>query len=260
MTEHYDKLSAFLDGELGPEDVQAVTAWLESDPEAQAALDAIIEADAEAREVFDAQLDDPVPLALARQINQAVLVDDTPVAANQPRRPIWSSVAAGVALLVMGGAGGYLANDQLSPDPVPAGWIAQVADYHGVYASQNRHLVEVAADEADHIQTWLGNTVGASFTIPDLSGFGLTFEGGRLLVAGGKPVAQLMYRLEDGTVVALCLQRSDKDPNLPPNLNQQTINGFDFLSWSANGADYVVIGPAGKSDLEDIAMTAAVEV
>ncbi|MBU2484956.1 MAG: anti-sigma factor, partial [Alphaproteobacteria bacterium] len=102
---------------------------------------------------------------------------------------------------------------------------------------------------------------GVAFSIPDLTGFGLTFEGGRLLVANGKPVAQLMYRQADGTVIALCLLSSPNgDQASPPAFKQQTIKGFDFVSWKGNGAAYVVVGPGGQSGLADIAAQAAREI
>ena len=42
-----------------------------------------------------------------------------------------------------------------------------------------------------------------------------------------------------------------------PTFAMQTLNGFDFVSWRANGAAYVVIGPEGKPDLDVIAAQAA---
>lgn len=259
MTDLSEKLSAYIDGELTDQDAAELEAILVRDPEVQAELDALIAADSFAQEKFEAELDAPVPFALAQQIKAAEL---EPLPANQStaiRRPIWASIAAGLAIFFVGGIGGYALNDRVQPEQAPA-WLTQIADYHGVYEAQNRHLVEVGADEADHIETWLGNTVGAQFSIPDLTSHGLTFEGGRLVVAAGKPVAQLMYRTADGTVVALCLQKSDKDPKVPPTFNERSINGFDFVSWSSDGADYVVIGPQDTSELIDIAETAALEV
>lgn len=254
MTDLSEKLSAYLDGELGAVDTAAIEAQLETDPEARIALDDLIQADALAQEEFEKMLDEPVPFALAQQIKNTPL--EPKVA---PARPIWGTLAASLVVFVLGGASGFLLRGESAPVQT-AGWLADIADYHEVYASQGRHLVEVGADESDHIQTWLGNTVGAQFTIPDLTAYGLTFEGGRLLVANAKPVAQLMYRLEDGTVVALCLQQSSR-PN-PETLffKEQTINGFDFVSWTANGADYVVIGPGGQPQLDEIAATAALEI
>ena len=256
MTSFSEKLSAYLDGELDPAEAATVEARLETDAAAQAELNELMRADAFAQEEFEAQLNDPVPFALAQQIKTTTLPEQP---AAPPPRSIWGTMAASLLVFMLGGAGGYLLNDQTTPVQT-AGWLADVADYHAVYASQGRHLVEVGADEADHIETWLGNTTGVSFSIPDLSSFGLTFQGGRLLVANAKPVAQLMYRLPDGSVVALCLQRSSQPTDGPPAFNEQTINEFDFVSWSANGADYVVIGPVGQPELSAIAERAALDV
>lgn len=261
MTDLSIKLSAYLDGELDAADALAIEALLESDPAAQAELDALMAADAMARDQFDALLSEPVPLALAQKIKSSPM--GMPTARPAPRR-ISGAIAAGLALFILGGAGGYLLKDQIAPTGTVVaskGWLNDIADYHAVYAGQQRHLVEVGADESDHIQQWLGTTVGVSFSIPDLSQFGLSFEGGRLLVAKGKPVAQLMYRQADGTVIALCLQSSaNGGAASAPEFRQQTIKGFDLVSWRADGAAYVVIGPGGQPDLTGIAALAASEV
>ena len=255
MTDLSLKLSAYLDGELDPSAAADIEAQLASDPGAQAILDELMQADLLAQEAFEEQLKEPVAFTLAQQIKA------TPMPTQAaPARPIWGALAASLVVFVLGGVGGYAFKAQTTPVVQTAGWLADIADYHAVYASQGRHLVEVGADEADHIETWLGNTVGASFSIPDLSDFDLTFEGGRLLVANGKPVAQLMYRDAAGTVVALCLQRSNGTGDGAPIFKAQTINGFDFVSWSADGADYVVIGPNGQPDLNDIAGSAAMSI
>jgi anti-sigma factor RsiW len=261
MTEFSQQLSAYLDGELDAATAAEVEARLASDTTAQAELDALIQADGVAQVDFAAQLDDPVPFALAQTIQNTPLPErPANIPAAPTSRPIRGTLAASLLVFVIGGAGGYLVKDQLPPPVQTAGWLADIADYHAVYAAENRHLVEVGAEESEHIETWLANVVGTSFHIPDLSEFGLTFEGGRLLVANGKPVAQLMYLLPDGTVVALCLQDSNRDVQGAPAFREQTINGFDFVSWSADGADYVVIGPDGFPDLAAIAAAASVDI
>ncbi|WP_208352391.1 anti-sigma factor family protein [Pseudaestuariivita rosea] len=259
MTDLSQKLSAYLDGELGPAEAEALEAQLASDPAVQAELDALIGADAMAQEQFEDQLNDPVPFELAQMI-KATPLQEKPASSNMNTRPIWGALAASLIMFALGSAGGYWFKGQTEQPVQVASWLQDIADYHAVYASQGRHLVEVGADESDHIETWLGNTVGASFMIPDLAEFGLTFQGGRLLVANGKPVAQLMYRQADGTVIALCLQRSSSDAEGTLAFRERTINGFDFVSWTANGADYVVIGPEGQPELGAIAEQAAVEI
>ncbi|WP_020590601.1 anti-sigma factor family protein [Kiloniella laminariae] len=269
MTDLSIRLSAYLDGELDAVEALAIEALLDSDPEARAELDALMAANTIAQEEFSALLKAPIPLALAQKIKSAPIDD---IAVELPARtsslPRWGMIAASLALFVLGGTSGYFLKDQRTSFNTGsnivvanAGWLAQIADYHAVYSGQKRHLVEVAATESDHLQKWLGTTVGASFSIPDLTKFGLTFEGGRLLVANGKPVGQLMYRQADGTVIALCLQKGTTDSKTSNSgFKEQTIKGFDFVSWNANGANYVVIGPGGLPNLSDIAAFAATEI
>ena len=252
MADFSEKLSAYLDGELSAEEAAAIEARLEIDPDAQLALDTMMEADALARDVFDEALAEPVPIALAQLVKATTM----PPAVAPRSRPVWMSLAAGLVLLGLGGFGGYTLKGQTAPVQA-AGWIADVADYHAIYASQSRHLVEVTASESAHIEDWLGRTVGAEFAIPDLRELDLTFEGARLLVANAKPVAQLMYRQSDGTVIALCLLANEAATETEPTFAMQTLNGFDFVSWRANGAAYVVIGPEGEPDLDAIAAQAA---
>ena len=73
MTDFSAKLSAYLDGELDAAAAREVEARLATDPAAQAELDALVAADALAQESFDAELDAPVPFALAQQIKSTVM-------------------------------------------------------------------------------------------------------------------------------------------------------------------------------------------
>ncbi|MEM9709150.1 MAG: anti-sigma factor [Pseudomonadota bacterium] len=258
MSGYEEKLSAFLDGELPEAEARNIEAALARDPSLQAELDALIAADAAVGQVFEDMLAEPVPVDLARAIRDAPLGE----AANRSEAPRFglsrlASVLA-LAMLGLGAAGGYLAGVSNAPEiAAPAGWLADIADYHAVYAGQTRHLVEVGADEADHIETWLTATVGAPVNIPDLSGNGLTFQGGRLLVAAGKPVAQLMFTDVDGDVVALCLIRSETPQS---GFETRAIGAFDMVTWGGEDANFVMVGDRGREDLSEIARRAATEV
>ncbi|AFO93529.1 anti-sigma factor (plasmid) [Phaeobacter inhibens] len=275
MMDLSEKLSAYLDGELSAEAAAEIEALLAQDAAAQAEFDALLEADALAQSGFEAVLRDPVPLSLAQSIRAAPMprpqepvpgagADDTegPLAPGwRYALPLRSGLAAGLAVFVLGGIGGYWLKDIAAPavmtttQEAAAGWLSDIADYHAIYARETRHLVEVPATEADHLRSWLTKTVEVTFAIPDLSAFGLTFEGGRLLVANGAPVGQLMYRGADGTVIALCLQ----DGAMPQEdgFAARTLRGFDFISWNGEGGKFVLIGPEGQPGLADIARAAA---
>ncbi len=256
-----DQLSAYLDGELPEAEAAALETALETDTALQAELDALMAADAAAGAAFAEMLADQVPAALAAAIRNA---PESQPAANLPGAPrglpAWAAAAACAAFLAIGATGGYLAGTGKGAGTevaaLPA-WLVDIADYHAVYAGQTRHLVEVPASEADHIATWLTASVGAEVRIPDLADQGLTFQGGRLLVAAGKPVAQLLYTDAAGEVVALCQIRSDKPAD---GFRTADVKGFGLVSWGGGDANFVVVGPEGYQGLETIAETAAQRV
>lgn len=257
MTLDKEKLSGFLDGELSAEETREIEKALETDTNLQAELELLMASDGEAKKQYNDQLSEPVPFALAAAIQNAPLA--TPSAAPQKKKYFGSFVAAAAALaLIVGGTGGYFigagTNAQVT---VAGGWLSDIADYHAVYSAQGRHLVEVAADEPDHIEQWLTASVGVDVQIPDLKEYGLTFRGARLLVAAGKPVAQLTFTDASGKVVALCLIASDKALD---GFNTRTLGGFDMVSWSGNNTNFVVVGDEGQKDLVEIANTAAREI
>lgn len=188
--------------------------------------------------------------------------------ARPARRSVLTRMAASIALLVAGGGGGYLARDYLPYDPpfelpfdkrppVKPGWLDQVAQYHSVYAKESRHLVEVGADEIEHIKAWLGKRLGRETLVADLSGEGMVFQGARLLVINGAPVAQLMYLPPDGRPLGFCIIKSPKDD--APFKAQQKAD-LNLVSWRRGGYGFVVIGWTPPDALLAVAETAAAQM
>ncbi|MGL4234978.1 anti-sigma factor family protein [Tabrizicola sp.] len=256
-----DRISAYLDGALPEAEQRELEALVASDPALAAEFEALSRVDAALATGFADMLASPVPLHLARAIEAA------PVEASRPEprtgNVTWfRSLAASVALLAVGAAGGAVLTRSLAPVEVAQaapGWLDHVAEYHAVYAAQGRHLVEVPASEREHLETWLSEQTGVPFKTPDLSASGLTFEGGRLLVANGKPVAQLMYRDAAGQVVAVCFMAGGDAALAEGELAfaDRRVGAFDLVSWKDREASYVVIGPAERPDLRQIAEATA---
>lgn len=246
------QLSALLDNELPQDQAEALRLRMRHDPAVQAEYDRLAQANELAMAEFGAMLAQPMPLALARAIEQAPLANPAQQPANitRPPRP-WLAWAAAIALAVLTASGGYFAGRQQAEQQIAsADWVTEVAGYHKVYAAQARHLVEVPASDSEHLVSWLSKETGVPFTVPDLSAQGLTFEGGRLLVAAGKPVGQLMYRDASGAVIALCFIASDK-PAMDPTARD--LEGYDVLVWGKPGARFIVIGPKGDARLPEVA-------
>jgi anti-sigma factor RsiW len=260
-----DRLSAYLDGALSDTEAAEIAALAAGDQAVAEELAALRQADAAIAAAFAAMLETPVPAALALAIGTAPA--DAPVAANLPHRPRWGiGAAAAVALLMIGAGTGSVLTRALWAPPLRVAaapdWLDQVAEYHRVYASQTRHLVEVPATDAGHLQTWLAATTGVRFKVPDLTGHGLTFQGARLLVAAGKPVGQLMYTNAKGEVVALCFVAGSEPSSggAPTAFTDRNFGDIDMVVWTDRDASYVVVGPATGIALDDIARDAAVSL
>ncbi|MGI9508801.1 MAG: hypothetical protein ACR2QJ_05575 [Geminicoccaceae bacterium] len=129
-------------------------------------------------------------------------------------------------------------------------WLGQIAQYHRVYASTaRRHLVEVGADELDHIQTWLTRMLGREIIAPDLTGYGVTFAGARLLAINDKPVAQLVYLDADNQPLALCIIPSTGAAKSPT----QSANGaLNLVDWRDGDYGYAVVGWSDPSLLNSL--------
>lgn len=246
MTPDDDLLSAYLDGELPDLQMRALERRLADDPALQRRLDALRAADAQVAQTMDRVLSEPVPLSLVRALSPPRPARG-PLARAALAGALAGALAAGVALVAV-----------LPPaTPLPAAprpWTDEVVAYHRIYAQEGRHLVEVGAEEADHIRAWLGDRIGRAFGIPDLTAYGLTFRGARLLVAAGAPVAQLVYTLDDGSVFALCLTPRAGQPDVAPGLSR--LEEFDAVTWRAAGTAVILLGPADRLDLMAVSQSA----
>lgn len=263
------RLSAYLDGQLPEAEMHEIDTILAKDEEARTVFEKLKLGSEFGARAFDKLLQEPVPLELVRGIRKAGAAEDAPsgpaalaATAAPPRRKkaAWpKTLAASLALFAAGGALGYVVaerQDAATPFRISAArtWLDDIADYHRIYARQTRHLVEVPAGDDAHIVEWLTASTGVAFRLPDLSGQNLAFSGARLIVAGGKPTAQLVYRNAEGEVFAICF-RQDEAVAERTRLAETIRNDIGLVSWRKGNAAYVVVGPSADPDLDHLAET-----
>lgn len=185
-------LSAWIDGELPPEQRAQVEAWLREHPDDAARVRAW-SADARSlRSALDPVLDEAAPTALTQTVWRkapAVLPDLA-----------WGRWAAALALFVLGGAVGaglmwrVQGTSATTAAVAPAGgWVQRAAVAHSVYVPEVRHPVEVRAQE-EHLSRWLTRRLDVPVKLFDLREQGFELVGGRLLPDASGPSAQLMYQ------------------------------------------------------------------
>jgi anti-sigma factor RsiW len=197
-------LSAWLDGELTPEQRTEVEAWLHEHPEDAARVRAW-GADARAlRAALDGVLDEPVPPALTAAVSRRSPAVPGRFAAA--RSPAWWRAAAGLAIFLLGGAVGaammwrvqraqlsaIVATTPATASALGGAWVQRAAVAHSVYVPEVRHPVEVRAQE-EHLSRWLTRRCNVPVKLFDLREQGFELVGGRLLPDASGPSAQLMY-------------------------------------------------------------------
>lgn len=222
-------LHAYVDDRLDVQRKRAVEAHLAADPDARAKVDAWREQNRLLGTLYDPALDEPVPSRLAEVIAEA---------RGRSARPArwWQAVAA-VVLLAVGAAGGWFGAHWFEPPPTrrEVALTREAVLAHRVFVVEKRHPVEVAANERDHLVTWLSRRMGAKVSAPDLSAIGWNLVGGRLLSAIDGPACQLMYEDRAGRRITVYMTRN-------PN-NRET--AFLFRSEGPVRSFYWLDGPLG---------------
>src|SRR5690349_11762150 len=226
MNERLDDatLAAYVDGELDPDQLREIEQAIARDPEARIKVRKMREISALLRSACSEARFQNVPDAL--------------IQVAQPRRRKrvnpWVSRALAASVPFAGFIGGdYVVHTQWTHETGDmerhSDLLDEIAAYHLVYARETEHLVEVPASRQAHIESWLGARLNRRLSVPDLTSFGMKFEGARMLVIGGYPVAQLIYSREHGEPVAVCVTFGEQK-SAPLEIAQY--HGINVASWN----------------------------
>ncbi|WP_028996931.1 anti-sigma factor family protein [Azohydromonas australica] len=239
-------LSAWLDDELDPAQRTQVEQWLREHPQdAERVRQWGADRDA-LRARFDLVLSEPVPASMQRLLRPRPL----------SQRP-WARAAA-VLLLVGGGAvlgaGAMWRWQDLLPEPLaqsPRQWVHRAAVAHAVYAPEQRHPVEVGANE-EHLVRWLTKRTALPVKLFDLQPQGFTLVGGRLLPDAEGPSAQLMYEDSEKHRVTVYLRKPEA--GTPAAFRFERQDGLNLFYWVESGCGYALVGDLPRDQLLALAM------
>ncbi len=230
-----EELQAYADRQLASARAQQVEAWLERNPEAAAAVQAYRAQGVLLHRAFDSVLDEPLPDRLLRRRRVA---------------PLLPGLAAGIALLVVGAALGWLAREAREPT-MPAGWLRHAAVAHAVFVPEVRHPVEVRAAEEAHLVGWLSKRLGHSIRAPKLSAHGFELLGGRLLPDSPRPGAQFMSQHAAGRRLTLYLSTDVTNRDSAFRYLQE--GGVHVFYWIDREVGYALSGELRKDEMLKIA-------
>jgi anti-sigma factor RsiW len=273
-------LVAYLDGELGTAERREVEGWLDIDPVARERLAALAESASLARLAFNEIMHAPIPdrlIAAARgeasgPEARAKVVSFRALPGS--RRAVtasrwWTGVAAAAALfgILLGGGIAYLGIARFEPGALGGRqavaeaaaannvWLDNAAGYYKLFVSAGGDgaLIDVPAtgDPREALQK-ISQSLPQEVRLPDLKPWGLTFHGVRVVVADGRPAAQLVYTTDNKAIGPLTLIiGSSKEPDLPATLTRR--QDVNLLYWRHQGRAYALVGQADTGYLWGIA-------
>jgi anti-sigma factor RsiW len=235
-------LHAYVDGQLDAARRAEVDAYLAAHPEAAGLVKDLRAQIHLLHASVDVVMNEPIPLRLTNAL--------------QPR-PWQGSLAAGIALLACGLTAGWFAHAQLAPPAAaPIVFAKEALVAHALYVAEQRHPVEVPAEQEAHLVAWLSKRLDAPIRAPILQQQGFTLLGGRLLPGDDGPLAQLMYQSANGERLTLTVRRAAKpQPDIGFRLMEQ--GSTSVFYWIDRDYGYALSGGIDRSRL--LAVARAVE-
>jgi anti-sigma factor RsiW len=235
-----DDLHAFVDGALADDRRKEVEAYLERNPEIAeryarfgAQRDAL-------REALAPIAAEPVPLNL----NLGHMV----ASRRRSSRSGWRMAAAACLFLLVGGGSGWMLRGMESDHPIGINALAQEASYaYAVFGPDGGRPVEIAATDSDALVRWVEQRLLRPISLPDLSGAGYRFMGGRVVATQNGPAGLLMYDDAKGTRIAIMMQPMMRhDQNAPMAEHREgDVVGY---AWADNGMGYSLVGGLDTAD------------
>lgn len=242
-----EMLHAYADGQLSADERAAVEAWLIDHPE-QADEVANWQRQNEALNALFAPIaKEPIPARLGPQL----------IAARRSPAPTsWSQLAAAaMVVLALGGAIGWFGRQYSQPaESQSAALIDNAVVAHALYVKEKRHAVEVAADEEEHLVSWLSNRLTTPIEAPDMTTEGFSLVGGRLLPEGlyteAGPAAQLMYENSAAERLTVYITAATDGAEA---FEFTSRDGYEAFYWANDQITCTVVGDLPETEMQTVA-------
>lgn len=238
-----------LDGELPAERLNDFGAWLEANPDMKIKA-ARFDAD---RQRLQSALGPVAYEAVPGKLTEAILGNGSDLLGMSS----WWRGAIAAGLIVAAAAGGYAVGVTGGPagiarasDPVAERAVAA----HRIYSAEKLHVVEVGADQKDHLIGWLSKRVGTTLQVPDLAPEGFSLVGGRLLPSGEKVAAQFMYQDYSGNRISLYVTQTAGSDETGFRLFENA--DARAFYWLDGGFGYAIAGAVPEATMEAVARAA----
>lgn len=127
--------------------------------------------------------------------------------------------------------------------------LSELIDLH-VATTASANPVDVVSSDRHTVKPWFQGKLPFAFNLPDLQGTQFTLVGGRLVFFHQTPAAELVFQLRKHEISAFILEEGPRAGGLPGAVSDLSRRGFRVETWSEGGIRYVLVGDAGRADLE----------
>ncbi|PJY96662.1 anti-sigma factor family protein [Pseudomonas donghuensis] len=225
------ELHAYVDERLDSERRRAVELYLAANPEQAARVEAWRNDARQLRAAlsgFAAQAPNPRldPANVRRELRR-----------RRQRR--WASAAVLLLTLGIGGLGGWQVREAslLASNPP----MADAVQAHRLFADAK--ALDLSAQDPARLQAWLGEHFAHVGTLPDLSAYGFTPLGARLLSNEQGPAALLLFEDARGQRVSLFLRSPGEHYARMPS-GERTDGQLQARYWSRGDYNYALVSAA----------------
>jgi anti-sigma factor RsiW len=232
-----DKLDAYLDGELAPEEANALSVHTRSC--AACAADALERVQLKRSVSAAGQLYEPSAQLRAR-ITKSVTAKSV--------RQIgwkWTIVAVPVLSVVLISlfVQTYYGRENSRRQRV----YSELADLH-VAALASATPVDVLSTDRHTVKPWFAGKLPFTFNLPELQGSEFTLLGGRVTYLAQTPGAHLIYQVRKHEISVFIFQDRGQETEALPSGPLKALS-FSIENWTQNGLRYFVVGDVGPDDI-----------
>jgi len=237
-------IGALHDGELSPEETSRVLRSLLADAAARTELEAL----AATHRRLATALDDISAPASGRDLRLVSRLAQR--LADRPMIARWGPQAFAAGLAFAGGLAFGSFVEEISPWAVPS-IVEEASQAHQVFVYDDFRPVELGPGSAGVMAEWFSDHLHARMSLPDLSGLGLRFIGGRLLSSEVGPMAQLVY--EDALGIRVAVYAAESADTGDGEVETVTVDDLVAGYWRQGDVVYTVIGDHEWQRVIDIA-------
>ncbi|MGA2535120.1 MAG: zf-HC2 domain-containing protein [Terracidiphilus sp.] len=238
-----DRLDAYVDESLPPEELAAMEAHLRDCPSCASEAIARMQLKRATRAAG-------ASLALSPEFRMRPEFRSALQAQMQKRsQPLWKSArlqwlaAAALALSVVAVSSTVIARYVARTQA-----IAELVDMH-VATTASANPVDVISTDRHTVKPWFQGKLPFTFNLPELQDSPYKLLGGKLVYFEHNPGAQLLFELRKHQISVFILQDQGNTAALDARVSAKTEKGFSMETWSQAGLRYVIVGDTGASNL-----------